>query len=71
MKLMDIKLILLLKDAGQVRFSIHHQTSSYKGISLIRMFRVCINSSPVAHRPLEIATGYLNFHLVAQIGYWK
>ena len=25
----------------------------------------------VAHRPLEIATGYLNFQLVAQIGYWN
>ena len=25
----------------------------------------------VARRPLEIATGYLNFQLVAQIGYWN
>ena len=34
-------------------------------------FRVCINGSPVARRSLEIAPGYLNFQLVAQIGYWK
>ena len=25
----------------------------------------------VARRPLEIATGYLNFQLVARIGYWN
>ena len=25
----------------------------------------------LARRPLEIASGYLNFQLAAQIGYWK
>ena len=40
-------------------------------LSFMTKFTGCINSSPVAHKPLEIATVYLNFQLVAQIGYWK
>ena len=32
---------------------------------------LCINSSLVACRPLKIATGYLIFQLIAQLGYWK
>ena len=39
--------------------------------SHVPLIRVCINSSPVACRPLVITMGYLNLQLVAQIGYWK
>ena len=45
---------------------------NHNGITdVLYITRLCINGSLVARRPLEIATGYQNFQLVAQIGYWK
>ena len=56
---------------GQLLGNDDETSSGPRIMMLMHIPRVCINGSPVARRPLEITTGYLNFQLVARIGYWK